>query len=113
MMAARCQGRLRRFTLSSAVVARCLCSSSTSVAAFTVHRSFAELIPQYDAFILDQFGASVTADRVRCRYSMRSIYPLFLPSCCTSFDDASFVARQASCTTAPKACRVPSNASPN
>ena len=31
-------------------------SSSRSVAAFTTHASFSELVSKYDAFILDQFG---------------------------------------------------------
>jgi len=49
--------RLRCFRSSSvALAASFLTLTRTTSAAFTTHSSFSELIPHYDAFILDQFG---------------------------------------------------------
>jgi hypothetical protein len=53
------RGRRGRWTFGSTVAAAAavvLSRRSHDAAAFTVHRSFSELIPLYDAFILDQFG---------------------------------------------------------
>jgi hypothetical protein len=56
------RGSRRRTTIGSTVVAAAAAavlvrrSHHGAAAAFTMHQSFSDLIPLYDAFILDQFG---------------------------------------------------------